>query len=298
MMNNLVIKKSFWEVFFKTAFKCMGYIAVFILVGIFIMLLSNGVLAFKSTSLIEFFTTTDWTPSAYETPKFGILAMIVSSLTVMFIAMLIAVPVGVLAAAYLAEFAPKKVATVVKPAIEMLAAIPSVTIGFLGIVFFGPILADVFGTSNGLNALNAGVLLAIMALPTIISISEDAIYAVPESYKEASYALGANKLETLLKVTLPAGSSGIIAAIMLAMGRVIGETMAVLMASGNAIAMPSSIFDAVQPITSTIAIEMGEVPYNTPHYYSLFALGVILFIITLFINLSTDAITKKMNRHG
>lgn len=297
-MTTLTIKKSFWDSFFKANFKAMGYLAIFILIGIFIMLVSNGILAFRDASLLEFFTTIKWTPSAYISPKFGILAMIASSVMVTVIAMLIAVPIGVLAAAYLAEFAPKRVTSIVKPAIEMLAAIPSVTIGFLGIVFFGPMIANFFGISNGLNALNAGILLAIMALPTIISISEDAIYAVPQSYKEASYALGANKWETLIRVILPAGSSGIIAAIMLAMGRVIGETMAVLMASGNAIAMPKSIFSAVQPITSTIAIEMGEVPYDTPHYYSLFALGVVLFIITLFINLSTDAITKKMNKNG
>ena len=133
-----------------------------------------------------------------------------------------------------------------------------------------------------------------MALPTIISISEDAIIAVPDTYKEASYALGANKWATLIKIILPAGSSGIIAAIMLGMGRVIGETMAVLMATGNALAMPDSIFSSVQPLTSTIAIEMGEVPYNTPHYFSLFTLGLVLFLITLGINILALRISERL----
>ncbi|MEM1321623.1 MAG: phosphate ABC transporter permease subunit PstC [Bacteroidota bacterium] len=277
---------------FKLFFRLAGYSAVFILLGIFAMLLINGALAFRDISLGEFFTSPIWSPSAFEQPQYGILSLVVGSILITLLAMLIAVPIGVGAAAYLAEFAPKRVENIVKPAIEMLAAIPSVTIGFLGIVLLGPFLAQLFGTTNGLNALNGAILLAVMALPTIISISEDAIFAVPKSYKEASYALGANKWETLVNVTLPSSASGIIAAIMLGMGRVIGETMAVLMATGNAAAMPESIFSSVQPLTATIAIEMGEVPYNTPHYYSLFALGVILFLITLGINLLADRITS------
>lgn len=278
---------------FRYVFQLAGYSAVVILLGIFLMLLINGLLAFADISVVEFFTSADWAPSAYESPRYGILSMVVSSVLVTFLAMLIAVPIGVGAAAYLAEFAPPKVEQLVKPAIEMLAAIPSVTIGFLGIVLLGPILAETFGTTNGLNALNGAILMAIMALPTIISISEDAMYAIPKAYKEASYALGANKWETLVRVVIPASASGIIASVMLGMGRVIGETMAVLMATGNAVAMPESIFSSVQPLTATIAIEMGEVPYDTPHYYSLFALGVILFVITLLINMAADRITSS-----
>ena len=278
---------------FKVLFRVAGVSSIFILLGIFLMLLVNGFLAFKDISLFEFFISAEWSPSAYKEPTYGILAMVVSSLLVTLLTMIIAVPIGVAAAAYLSEFAPKWLENLVKPAIEMLAAIPSVTIGFLGIVLLGPILADVFGTTNGLNAVNGAILLAVMALPTIISISEDALYAVPQTYKEAAYALGANKWETLIRVTIPAASSGIIASIMLGMGRVVGETMAVLMATGNALAMPDSIFSSIQPLTATIAIEMGEVPYNTPHYYSLFALGGILFLITLGINLMADKITRQ-----
>ena len=262
---------------FKILFKLAGFSAVLVLFGIFLMLLFNGLTAFKDISIVEFFTTTSWSPSAYLEPRFGVLSMVVSSILVTAMAMVIAVPIGVGAAAFLSEFAPRSLEKIIKPAIEMLAAIPSVTIGFLGIVLLGPVISDLFGTTNGLNALNGAILLAVMALPTIISISEDAMFAVPNTYKEASYALGANKWETLIKVTIPASSSGIIASIMLGMGRVIGETMAVLMATGNAVAMPDGIFSSVQPITATIAIEMGEVPYDTPHYYSLFALASFCF---------------------
>jgi len=289
------MNRNSWDQAFKFIFQLAGFSAVIILFGIFMMLFFNGIKAFADISIVEFFTSSQWSPSAYKTPQYGILSMVVSSILVTLLAMLIAVPIGVGAAAYLSEFAPKRLESIIKPAIEMLAAIPSVTIGFLGIVLLGPALSHLFGTSNGLHALNGAILLAVMALPTIISISEDAMYAVPQAYKEASYALGANKWETLTKVTIPASSSGIIASIMLGMGRVIGETMAVLMATGNAVAMPTSIFSSVQPLTATIAIEMGEVPYDTPHYYSLFALGVILFLITLIINLAADRITAQLN---
>lgn len=271
-------------------FRIAGYFSIALLLGIFLLLFSNGILAFSDLSFSSFFTSSIWMPSAYTTPTYGIGAMVLSTLLLTCIAMLLAVPIGVGAGAYLAFFAPTWLERIAKPAIEMLAAIPSVAIGFLGIVWLGPAVAQFFGINNGLNALNGGILLAIMALPTIISVSEDAMLALPTTYSEAAYALGANKWETLLKVILPASSSGIVAAVMLGMGRVIGETMAVLMATGNAIALPKSIFSSVQPITATIAIEMGEVPYYTTHYYSLFALGVILFLITLAINLLADRI--------
>lgn len=290
-MNRIQVNSTF-----KVIFRLAGFTTVLFLFGIFLMLFINAALAFKDISIIEFFTSSTWMPSAYENPHYGILSLVVSSILITALAMLIAIPIGVGAAAYLAEFAPKRVANFVKPAIEMLAAIPSVTIGFLGIVLVGPALSHLFGITNGLNALNGAILLGVMALPTIISISEDAMYAVPQAYKEASTALGSNKWETLIHVVIPASSSGIIAAIMLGMGRVIGETMAVLMATGNAAAMPNSIFSSVQPLTATIAIEMGEVPYNTPHYYALYALGLILFLITLIINLLTDKLSAKFQR--
>ena len=209
-----------------------------------------------------------------------------------------AAPLGIGTAAFLSDFAPKRLAAILKPAIEMLAAIPSVAVGFIGIVFVGPAIAKLFGLSNGLNALNGAILLAVMSLPTVITVAEDAIRAVPESYKEASYALGANRWETLCKVTLPAAVSGIIAALILGVGRAVGETMTVLMATGNATAMPASLFDPVRTMTATIAIELGEVPFQTIHYHSLFAVGATLFLITLSVNLIAEWIAAGYRRNG
>jgi phosphate transport system permease protein len=210
--------------------------------------------------------------------------------------MLIAVPLGILSAAFLSELAPPKIQALLKPIIEMLAAIPSVAIGFLGIVLVGPGIARLFGISNGLNALNGSILLAVMALPTIITISEDAINAVPKSHREASMALGANKWETLYRVTLPAALPGIIAAVMLGLGRALGETMTVLMATGNAAIMPGGFLDSVRTITATIAIEMGEVPYQTTHYFALFAIAAVLFLITLSINLMGEYFATRLRK--
>ena len=290
--------RNFWNQFFKYLFLSAGILSVAVLVGIFGMLVINGARTFEGVSVAEFFTTTEWNPAAYGKPKFGILSMLVSTLLVTVGAMLIAVPIGIGAAAYLSEFAPKRVEAILKPVIEMLAAVPSVAIGFLGIVLVGPFIANTFGLSNGLNALNGSILLAVMALPTIITVAEDAIYAVPNAYKEGSYALGANRWVTLIKVTLPSCASGIIAAVMLGLGRAIGETMTVLMATGNALSMPDSFFDSIRTITATIAIELGEVPYGTTHYYSLFVIGAVLFILTLIINLIAERIASNYRKKG
>jgi phosphate transport system permease protein len=284
------------DIVFKWIFKIASILSLFVLIGIILMLFIRGLRTFTTITLAEFFTTNEWIPSAYSDPKFGILSLVVSSLMVTAGALVIAIPIGIGTAVYLAEFASKRVARVIKPAIEILAGIPSVTIGFLGIVLVGPLIANLFDTTNGLNALNASILLGIMALPTIISISEDALYSVPKSYKEASYALGVNRWDTMIRVVIPASSSGIIAAIMLGMGRVIGETMAVLMVAGNAVAMPEGFLSPIRPLTATIAIEMGEVPYGSTHYFALFELGVILFLITLAINLISDRLTKRIKK--
>jgi phosphate transport system permease protein len=207
--------------------------------------------------------------------------------------LVIAVPIGIGVAAYLSDVAHWKVREIVKPVIEILAGIPSVVIGFLGIVLFGPIIAKIFGQSNGLNAVNGSFLLSIMALPTIISIAEDSLNAVPRAYSEASLALGANKWQTLIRVKIPAALSGIIAAVMLGMGRAIGETMTVLMATGNAPAFPKNFLSSIRTMTATIAIELGEVPYFTTHYYALFAIGLVLFLITFLVNLAADLILHK-----
>jgi phosphate transport system permease protein len=280
----------------QTAFCLCGISAVVILAGIFLMLVFNGLKIFKDIGFTDFFFKTTWNPSAYEKPSYGILSMIVSTSMVTFGAMIIAVPLGIGAAAYISEVASPKIREVLKPAVEILAGIPSVTIGFIGITLVGPFIAHMFGLTSGINALNGSILLAVMALPTIITISEDAIRAVPKNYKEASYALGANKWITLVRVTVPAAFSGIIASVMLGIGRAIGETMTVLMVTGNAIAMPHGFFDSVRTITATIAIELGEVPYGTTHYYALFAIGAILFLISISVNLVAEMFIARYRK--
>ena len=277
----------------KGLFFLAAFLSVMVLLGIFGMLLINGIKAFAVIRVSDFFFGSDWNPSAYGKPTFGILSMLVSTFLVTLGAMLIAIPLGVGAATYLAQVASEKTRLILKPIIELLAAIPSVVVGFIGIVMVGPLIARVFGLSNGLTALNGSILLAVMSLPTIITVAEDAIRAVPHNFIEGSYALGANQWTTLMRVTLPAAYSGIIAAVILGMGRAIGETMTVLMATGNALAMPHGFFDPVRTMTATIAIELGEVPYGTTHYYSLFAVGALLFIISLGINLIAENIAAR-----
>lgn len=280
----------------RSYFLLSGISTILILLGIFFMLVINGAKAFKDVSLSEFLFSSTWNPAAYGEAHYGILSLVVSTFMVTLGAMAIAIPLGVGAAGYIAEIAPKKVKEILKPAVEMLASIPSVAIGFLGIVLVGPALVKIFDLNQGLNALNGSILLAIMSLPTIISVSEDAIQSVPETFKEASYGLGATKWTTLTRVILPAAKSGIVASIILGVGRAIGETMTVLMVTGNAPAMPSGFFDSVRTMTATIAIELGEVPQGTTHYYILFAVGVSLFVLTLVFNLLADAFTGKRHR--
>ncbi len=276
----------------KIIFKGTGLLTIALLAGIFFMLFSNSLLFFLHSSPIDFFTGLQWDPEI----TYSIVPLFVSTALVAFGSMLIAVPLGILTAAYLSEVAPKKLQMVLKPAIEMLAAIPSVAIGFLGIVLVGPGLAHIFGIQNGLNALNGSILLAVMALPTIVTISEDAINAVPKTHREASLALGANRWETLFKVTIPAALPGLIAAVMLGLGRALGETMTVLMATGNAAAIPKGFLDSVRTITATIAIEMGEVPYQTTHYFALFAIAALLFLITLIVNLLGEYFANRLRK--
>jgi phosphate transport system permease protein len=285
----LRIKESAIRAFFFTN----GIIAIIILLGIFFFLLYTAIPAFREIDIKEFFTSKNWNPTSPVKEEYGILSMVVSTFMVTVGALVIAVPIGIGVASYLSDVAHWKVREIVKPIIEILAGIPSVVIGFLGIVLFGPAIAKMTGQSNGLNAVNGSILLAVMALPTIISISEDSLNAVPRAYKEASLALGASRWQTLVRVKIPAALSGIIAAVMLGMGRAIGETMTVLMATGNAPAFPSGFLSSIRTMTATIAIELGEVPYYTTHYYALFAIGLVLFIITFIVNLISDIVLHK-----
>lgn len=281
------------EILIEKFFFLNGVFAILILGGIFALLFIQAYPAIEELGLWEFFGKVDWNPTSYEKATYGILAQIVSSLMVTLGALAIAIPLGVACAAFLSELAPPKVQEILKPTIEILAAIPSVVVGFLGIVLVSPIIARIFGVSHGLNALNGSILLAMMSLPTIISLSEDALQAVPKSYKEASLALGGTRWQTLVRVSIPSALSGIIAAIMLGMGRAIGETMTVLMATGNAPALTFNFLKAVQTMTATIAIELGEVPYDTTQYYALFVIGLVLFIMTFVVNLVSDLFLQK-----
>ncbi len=270
-----------------------GITAVVILLGIFGLLLYTSVPAFREIDLKDFLGNTLWDPTSPEKAEYGILSMVASTFLVTLGALLIAVPIGVGVAAYLSDVAHWRVREIVKPMVEILAGIPSVVVGFLGIVLFGPAIAKIFGLPHGLNALNGSVLLAVMSLPTIISLAEDSLSAVPPAYAEASLALGAGRWQTLVRVKIPAALSGIIAAVMLGMGRAIGETMTVLMATGNARSFPTGLFESVRTMTANIAIELGEAPYHTTHYYALFAIGLVLFVITFLVNMIADIVLRK-----
>ncbi|GGH30457.1 phosphate ABC transporter permease subunit PstC [Sphingobacterium alkalisoli] len=281
---------------FKIVFKATGLLVLALLGGIFLMLIYNSFSFFLDVRPLDFITGMEWNPTG-DTPRYGMLPLILSTTLVTFGAMLIAIPLGIGTAAFIAEYASPRLKNILKPAIEMLAAIPSVVIGFLGIVVLSPQIATMADLPNGLNALNGAILLAIMALPTIITVAEDAIHAVPNTYKEASYGVGATKWQTLRKVVIPAAFPGIIAAIMLGVGRAIGETMTVLMATGNASMFPTGMFDAVKTMTATIAIEMGEVPYQTTHYYALYAIATVLFFMTLIANMLGEYFINKFRKY-
>ena len=285
--------RNFKESAIRAFFFACGILAILILIGIFALLLSSAVPAFREVHIKEFFTSKKWDPTSPVKAEYGILSMIVSTIMVTIGALAIAFPIGLGVAAYLSEVAHWRVREIIKPVVEILAGIPSVVVGFLGIVLFGPAIAKFFGLTNGLNAVNGSLLLAIMALPTIISISEDSLNAVPQAYSEASFALGASRWQTLVRVKIPAALSGIIASFMLGMGRAIGETMTVLMATGNARSFPHGFLQSIRTMTSNIAIELGEVPYFTTHYYALFAIGLVLFIMTFCVNLIADIFLKK-----
>ncbi len=263
-----------------------GIISIIILGLILTFLIYNSIRFFSSYPLFDFLSGTRWSPTVTE--KFGFVPLLVGSLEVAFGGILITVPLGVGVAIYIGELAPKLVRELFKPIIEVLATIPSVVIGFIGLKTVVPLIKNVFHLSIGLTALSGSIMLAFMSLPTIISISEDAINAVPNRFRHASLALGATKWETTVRTVIPAASSGIMAAVMLGLGRIVGETMAVLMITGNS---PRIVFSWLQPvrtITATIAAEMGETVQGGLHYSALFAIGLILFAITFIINLIAD----------
>jgi phosphate transport system permease protein len=241
----------------------------------------------------DFFSGKEWFPTATPAPQFGILPIILGTLWVSLGAILLALPFGLAVAIYLAELAQRRMYKILKPTVELLAGIPSVVYGFFGLVVIVPMIQKVFGLPVGETGLSGSIILGIMALPTIITISEDAIRSVPRSMREASLALGANHWQTVYKVIIPYSISGITAAVVLGIGRAVGETMAVLMVTGNSAIIPHTLLAPLRTIPATIAAELGEAPKGGTHYQALFLLGCILFIITLIINLSVEYITAK-----
>jgi len=285
------------EIIIKNIFSGFALFSVLILGLIVIFLFREGLPIFREVSVSRFLFGMEWYPT-YDPPEYGIWSLIVGSLAVTLLASLIAVPLGLLSAVYISEIAPAAIKEVLKSIIELLAGLPSVVLGFFGMVIVAPWLQETFDLPTGLNIVNASVMLAIMAVPTISSISEDAIYAVPREFKEASYALGATRYETIVRVIVPAALSGISTAVILGMARAIGETMVVLMVAGGAAAIPESLFDSVRPMTASIAAEMGEAPYRSGHYHALFATGIVLFLMTLMFNLIADYISNKFKETG
>jgi phosphate transport system permease protein len=247
----------------------------------------------QKISLSEFLLGKEWYPTSAPVAQFGVLPLILGTLWVSIGAILLALPIGLVTAIYLAEVAGARFRGFLKPVIELLAGIPSVVYGFFGLVVLVPLIQRTFNLAVGETALAGSIILAIMALPTIITISEDAIRTTPQSLKEASLALGATRWQTLVRVIIPYSKSGIAAAIILGIGRAVGETMAVLMVTGNASVMPTSFLQPVRTIPATIAAELGEAPFGGIHYKALFALGIILFLITMGFNLIVDLSRSK-----
>ncbi|MEG1556368.1 MAG: phosphate ABC transporter permease subunit PstC [Bacteroidales bacterium] len=244
-------------------------------------------------SLAAFFGGTEWIPTTTPSPQFGVLPLLLGTLWVSIAAILIALPLSLAIAIYLAEIANMRVRNILKPLIELLAGIPSVVYGFFGLIVVVPFVQKVFGLPLGETGLTGSLILAIMALPTIVTVAEDAMRNTPRSMKEASLALGATQWQTIQKVVLPYSKSGISAAVVLGIGRAIGETMAVLMVTGNAAVIPTTLMEPLRTIPATIAAELGEAPKGGVHYEALFLLGCILFLITLIISITVDHINRK-----
>lgn len=272
-------------------------LTVVLLLGILLLLLFTGLRAFGSIGIGEFLLGTQWNPTGYSGASWGVVPLLIGTAMVSVLSLLFSVPLSLAIAIYLSELARPRVREWVKPALEMIAGIPSVVLGLLGLIAFAPLMARVFGLSNGLNALTASLLVAITAVPTIASIAEDALSSVSGKLREASLALGATEWQTIRRVVLPSSLSGVIAGIMLGLGRAIGETMIVLMVAGNSMAMPRTPLDPVRPMTATIAIEVKEAVAGSAHLHSLFAIGLLLFILTFVINMLADILIHRRLRH-
>jgi len=270
-----------------------GFSAIFFVIAILVFVVGSGAdFILHRLDFREFLFSTEWVPTSVGHKRYGTLALIVGTVSVTTLAMAIAVPFGLGAAIFVSEFTTGRRKEVLKVVIELLAAIPSVVWGFIGLMMINPLIIAVFDAPIGLNVLNGGIILGLMSVPIIVSIGEDALKAVPDSYREASLAMGASRWQTITKVLLPAARNGLLAAVLLGVGRAIGETIAVLMATGHAVQIPHSPLDSVRTLTATIAAELGEAARGSDHYQALFAIGVLLFVMTFAVNLTADLMVR------
>jgi len=285
------------EILISSLIKAMGYSAIVFVIMIFYFLMSEGMAAIGEVPLSVLFSTRWYPTEGY----YGILPLIGGSLLVTVGATLFSVPIGLATAIYIAEIAPRWMREILKPVIEILAGLPSVVLGFIGIIALAPQLRRLLNLPTGLTALAGSILLGIIAIPTIVSVAEDALDGVPKSYRDAALAIGATKWQTIWRVTLPAARSGVLTGIMLGIGRAIGETMTVMMVTGNAPVMVRSLSALVMPtrtMTATIAAEMGEVAKGSVHYHVLFLIGVILFLISLIVNITASAMVFRVKKRA
>ena len=288
-------RKKEWMV--RSLFFLVALVSITVLGLIVVFLFVEGAPIFGKVSVRGFLLGQYWYPTS-DPPDFGIFPLITASLAVAVLSALISIPLGVVTAIYLAEIASARMREWIKPMVELLAALPSVVLGFFGMVVVAPFLQRILDIPTGLNLFNASVMLALMSIPTITSISEDAIYSVSDELREASLALGANQWQTISRVIVPASLSGISTAVILGMSRAIGETMVVLMVAGGAALVPSSLFDPVRPMPASIAAEMAEAPFRSDHYHALFTIGIVLFLFTLAFNLVADALAQRYKQVG
>jgi phosphate transport system permease protein len=270
-----------------------GISAILFVFGIFFFVFREGSqLLFHGFNFREFFFSQEWYPSSQSHVRYGALALLAGTASVTLLAMALAVPFGIGAAIFISEFCGPRAKEWLKITIELLAAIPSVVWGFIGLTVMNRVIIELFHTPIGLNVLNGGLILALMSVPIIVSIGEDALKAVPDSYREAALALGVTRWQLIYRVLVPAARNGLLAAVLLGVGRAAGETMAVLMATGHAVKIPTSLMDSVRTLTATIAAELGEAPVHSNHYQVLFVIGILLFSITFVVNLSADLIVR------
>lgn len=291
-MPPYIVMYKIKEKIYRWIFTVLAFSSLVFLVGIIIVLFKEGFPIFKKVKLAEFILGRAWYPT-YSPAEFGILPLILASVWVTIGALFVCVPLGIGSALYLNELTTYRQKSVLKPLIEILASIPSIVYGFFGMVILAPFLQNLLHLPIGLCAFTASLTLGIMATPTVCSIADDALSYVPNSFREASFAVGANRWQTLTRVVVPAAGSGLSTAVILGMSRVIGETMTVLMVAGGAAVIPKSLFEPVRPMTAAIAAEMGEAPMGGSHYHALFAIALILFLITFIFNIIAELISRR-----